>query len=74
VDRRGAELDYLKYNGREYLIALSQQRSSTEQQSLGIFFTVHPRYKFLVQSEFLAFFSIGVWRGKNIQTANTSYV
>lgn len=58
MDRRGAELDYLKYNGREYLTALSQLRSSTEQQSRGDFYSIHPRYKFLVQSKFRAFFSI----------------
>jgi hypothetical protein len=74
VDRRGAELDYLKYNGREYFIALSQELS-TDKQSWENFYSMHPRYKSLVESKFRTFFFIiNIWRGKNIQTANTSYV
>lgn len=49
VDRRGAELDYLKQNGNEYLIALSQQRSPNGEQEMRNFEAKHPRYKCLVQ-------------------------
>jgi hypothetical protein len=55
VDRRGAELDYLKYNGREYFIALSQELS-TDKQSWENFYSMHPRYKSLVESKFRTFF------------------
>lgn len=58
--RRGAELDYLKFNGKEYL---SVSRITDKQERLFEFQTNHPRYDYLVQSRlqtlFSLFFSIG---------------
>ena len=46
-DRRGAELDYLKYNGVEYLNCVQPSNSDLLKE----FFTRHPRYQFLVGSK-----------------------
>lgn len=46
-ERRGAELDYLKYHGREYLNSLLETTGRPHPE----FLAVHPRYLRLVESE-----------------------
>ena len=46
-ERRGAELDYLKYNGPEYLVRTISSNEADRKE----FFARHPRYQHLVESE-----------------------
>ncbi len=68
-ERRGAELDYLKYHGREYLNSLLETTGRPQPE----FLAVHPRYLRLVESELIDIFWSSVayiWRGKNMPTGS----